>query len=330
VSDVAASTLPSELPPGHDRRVRVLVDETIRAAERNHFLLFDVAPLVLLFPALYALSRTGTTRTDWAIFVAMWVLNLVGIEVGFHRLFSHEAFRCTEGVKTALVILGSMGAQGPAISWAANHRHHHQVSDTPQDSHSPHHGGDGWVGALRGFWHAHLGWKWAYPYPSPSHYVPHLVKDATVLLVSRRYYLWIALGILFPAAVGGLVTLSWKGALTAGIVGGLLRLVLGQHATWCINSVCHIWGSRPFATSDRSTNNAWLAIPSMGGAWHNNHHAFPTTANNGLEWWQIDPCYWVIRTLAGAGLAWDVKTPSASLIEKKRARAFTPPTEEDR
>jgi stearoyl-CoA desaturase (delta-9 desaturase) len=213
-----------------------------------------------------------------------------------------------------------MGAQGPAISWAANHRHHHHVSDTPLDSHSPHHGGPGWQGALAGFWHAHLGWKREYPYPSPSHYVPHLVKDRTVLLVSRRYYLWIALGLAVPALAGGLVTMSWHGALTAGLLGGLVRLVLGQHATWCINSVCHLWGARPFATSDRSTNNAWLAIPSMGGAWHNNHHAFPTTANNGIEWWQIDPCYWVIRSLAVVGLAWDVKTPSAALIEKKRAR----------
>jgi stearoyl-CoA desaturase (delta-9 desaturase) len=144
------------------------------------------------------------------------------------------------------------------------------------------------------------------------------VKDGTVLLVSRRYYLWIALGLAAPALVGGLVTLSWQGALTAGLLGGLVRLVLGQHATWCINSVCHLWGARPFATSDRSTNNAWLAIPSMGGAWHNNHHAFPTTANNAIEWWQIDPCYWVIRSLSAVGLAWDVKTPSAALIAKKK------------
>jgi stearoyl-CoA desaturase (Delta-9 desaturase) len=303
--------------PVPSRRVRVLVDETIRAAERKHFFLFDLAPLVLLVPALAVLARTGVSGVDWATFAAMWVLNLIGIEVGFHRLFSHGAFQCTEGVKAALVILGSMGAQGPAISWASNHRHHHQVSDAPEDSHSPHHGGSGLRGALRGFAHAHLFWKLDYPYPSPSHYVPALVRDRTVLVVGRRYYAWIALGFVVPAIAGGLITLSWRGALTGAIMGGLVRLVLGQHATWCINSLCHLWGSRPFATGDRSTNNAWLAIPTLGGSWHNNHHAFPTTANNGLARWQVDPCFWVIRTLEATGLAWDVKVPTREAIDHK-------------
>jgi stearoyl-CoA desaturase (delta-9 desaturase) len=303
------------------RRVRVLIDETIHAAERKHFWMFDVAPVALVVPALFVLARTGVTWIDWSIFAAMWVLNLIGIEIGFHRYFSHTAFQCTEGVKAALVILGSMGAQGPAISWASNHKHHHQVSDTPQDSHSPHHGGEGLAGAWRGFVHAHLGWKYRYAYPSPSHYTPALVKDRTVLATSRRYYHWIALGFVVPAMVGGLATMSWKGALTAMIMGGLVRLVLGQHATWCINSLCHLVGARPFNTGDRSTNVAWLALPTMGGSWHNNHHAFPTTANNGLEWWQVDPCFWIIRGLAAVGLVWDVKVPSTDLVERKRAAA---------
>jgi stearoyl-CoA desaturase (Delta-9 desaturase) len=303
------------------RRVRVLLDETIRAAERRHFLVFDLAPLVLLVPALGVLARTGVSRADWGIFTAMWVLNLIGIEIGFHRLFTHGAFQCAEGVKAALVVLGSMGAQGPVISWASNHRHHHQVSDAPEDSHSPHHGGSGLRGALNGFAHAHLLWKRAYPYPSPSHYVPALVKDRTVLLTSRRYYFWIALGFVAPAIVGGLAAMSWRGVLTGMLMGGLVRLVLGQHATWCINSACHLWGSRPFVTGDRSTNNAWLAIPTLGGSWHNNHHAFPTTANNALAWWQVDPCFWVIRGLEATGLVWDVRVPTREAIEHKRRSA---------
>jgi stearoyl-CoA desaturase (delta-9 desaturase) len=302
------------------RRARVLHDDTIRAAQRKHFYLFDLAPLVACVGAVVVLSRTGVTAVDWSIFVVMWILNLIGIEIGFHRLFSHGAFQCTEKVKAALVVLGSMGAQGPVISWASNHRHHHQVSDTPEDSHSPHHGGPGPLGWLNGFWHAHLGWKYDYPYPSPSHYTPALVKDRTVLLTSRRYYWWIALGLVVPAIAGGLATLSFEGALRAGLLGGVVRLVLGQHATWCINSFCHLFGQRPFRTGDKSTNNAWLALPSMGGSWHNNHHAFPTTANNGIEWWQIDLCYGVIRLLERFGLIWDVKVPSAELIESKRAR----------
>ena len=300
------------------RASRVLHDETIRAAQRTHFYWFDVVPFVAFLASIAILSRTGMTRIDAAIFVVMWALNLIGIEVGYHRLFSHAAFQCKDSVKAALVVLGSMGAQGPVISWASNHRHHHQVSDTNEDSHSPHHGGVGLQGKLKGFWHAHLGWKYDYPYPSPSHYTPALVKDRTVLITSRKYYWWIALGLVVPAIAGGLITLSWKGALTAFLTGGIARLVLGQHATWCINSICHLFGKRPFKTPDQSRNNGWLAIPTMGGSWHNAHHAFPTTANNGLEWWQIDLCYGVIRLLAACGLAWDVKTPSADLIARKR------------
>lgn len=316
---IHAEEIPARTAPR--RAVRVLRDETIHAAQRNHFILFDVIPFIAFVIACVVLTRTGLSAIDVSIFVVMWILNLIGIEVGFHRLFSHGAFKCTEGVKRALVILGSTGAQGPAISWASNHRHHHQVSDTEDDSHSPHHGGPGILGRVKGFWHSHLGWKYEYAYPSPSHYTPALVKDRTVLLTSRRYYLWILLGLLAPAVAGGLLTLSWRGALTAGLTGGVVRLVLGQHATWCINSICHLFGKRPFVTGDKSTNNTWLALPTMGGSWHNTHHAFPTTANNGLERWQIDLCYVVIRGLAALGLAWDVKTPSAELIARKRESA---------
>jgi stearoyl-CoA desaturase (delta-9 desaturase) len=313
---------------GPSRKVRVLTDETIKAAERKHFYMFDVAPVALLVPALWVLAQTGVSKVDWAIFAAMWVLGSIGIEIGYHRLFSHAAFQCTEGVKAALVILGSMGAQGPAISWASNHKHHHQVSDTDKDSHSPHHGGEGARGWLRGFWHAHLGWKFEYPYPSPSHYTPALVKDRTVLVTGRYYYHWIALGFVVPALIGGLVTRSLQGALTALIMGGLVRLVVGQHVTWCINSVCHLFGTRPFITGDRSTNVAWLALPTMGGSWHNNHHAFPQTANNGLDWWQLDLCYWVLRGLALFGLVWDIKEPTREQIEKRREKRQLAPTKD--
>jgi stearoyl-CoA desaturase (delta-9 desaturase) len=299
-----------------------LRDESIRAAQRRHFVLFDILPAAAAVAALPLLWYVGVTGVGLGLFAVMWVLNLLGIEVGYHRLFSHAAFEARPSVRAALVILGSMGAQGPVVSWAANHRHHHQHSDTPEDSHSPHaHGGTGWRARLRAFAHAHLTWKWSYPYPSPSHYTPGLLRDPVVIRTSRRYTTWIALGLVVPALLGGVITASWRGALEGFLLGGLYRLVLGQHATWCINSLCHLIGTRPFRTGDRSTNNAWLALPTLGGSWHNNHHAFPATASNQLAWWQIDPCYWVIAALARLGLVTDVNVPTADQVRAKRAVA---------
>lgn len=308
--------------PAASRRRRVLRDESIRAAERRHFLLFDVVPAVAAIVAVPVLWHIGLTWVGITLFALMWLLNLIGIEVGYHRLFSHGAFEAKPGLRAALVILGSMGAQGPVVSWAANHRHHHQHSDTPDDTHSPHgHGARGLRSRLRGFAHAHLLWKWSYPYPSPSHYTPGLLRDRVVIETSRHYSTWIVLGLAVPALLGGMLDGSPRGALEGLITGGILRLVLGQHATWSINSLCHLVGSRPFHTGDRSTNNAWLVLPTLGGSWHNNHHAFPTTASNQLLWWQLDPCYWVIAALARLGLVTDVKRPSADAIRAKRAAA---------
>ena len=300
------------------RRRRILRDASIDLAQRRHFLLFDVLPLAGAIAAVPLLWHIGLTWVGVVLFTAMWVANLIGIEVGYHRLFSHGAFVASAPVKAALVVLGSMGAQGPVVSWASNHRHHHQHSDTPEDTHSPHGRADG---RWQAFWHAHLLWKWSYPYPSPSHYTPGLLRDPVVIRTSRRYTTWIVLGLVVPAAIGGLLTWSSRGALEGFLTGGVLRLVLGQHATWCINSLCHLVGTRPFRTGDLSTNNAWLALPTLGGSWHNNHHAFPTTASNQLSWWQLDPCYWVIAALARAGLVTDVKVPTAAQVRAKRAVA---------
>jgi len=311
--------------PGPSRGPRVWRDDSIHAAKRRHFIRFDILPTAAAIVAVPVLWQIGLTWVGVALFAVMWVLNLIGIEVGFHRLFSHGAFVARPAVKAALVILGSMGAQGPVVSWASNHRHHHQHSDTPEDTHSPHGRGEigdvSWGARLRAFAHAHLLWKWSYPYPSPSHYTPNLLRDQVVIRTSRRYTTWIVLGLLVPAALGGLLTWSARGALEGLCTGGVLRLVLGQHATWCINSLCHLVGQRPFRTGDQSTNNAWLALPTLGGSWHNNHHAFPSTASNQLVWWQLDPCYWVIAGLARLGLVTDVTIPSADAVRAKRAVA---------
>ena len=189
------------------RRRRVLRDDTIRAAQQRHFVLFDILPAAAAVAAVPLLWHIGLTAVGVALFAGMWIVNLVGIEVGYHRLFSHGAFTATPGLRAALVILGSMGAQGPVISWASNHRHHHQHADTPEDTHTPHAG--------YSFAHAHLLWKWSYPYPSPSHYTPNLLRDRTVLRTSRHYTLWILLGLALPALLGGALFIervfTWPG-----------------------------------------------------------------------------------------------------------------------
>jgi stearoyl-CoA desaturase (delta-9 desaturase) len=146
--------------------------------------------------------------------------------------------------------------------------------------------------------------------------VPDLLQDKLIFRINRLYFLWISLGLGVPALLGGLLTWSWKGALLAFIWAGLVRIFLVHHTTWSINSICHIYGRRPFQNRDQSANNFWMALLSFGEGWHNNHHAFPTSAWHGLKWWEIDISGYVIRALEKVGLAWNVKVPSAAMIAK--------------
>jgi stearoyl-CoA desaturase (Delta-9 desaturase) len=214
-----------------------------------------------------------------------------------------------------------MAVQGPLLKWVALHRRHHQHSDKEADPHSPHAYGSGVRGMLRGMWHAHIGWLLKPDGPGLRKYVVDLVPDRVVRAVSRLFPLWVAVGLLLPALLGGLIAGSWKGALLGFLWGGLARVFLVHHVTWSINSICHLWGSRPFRSHDESRNNVVFGILGMGEGWHNNHHAFPSSARHGLAWWQVDVSYWIIRGLAAVGLARNVRLPSAAAIEAKRVGA---------
>ncbi len=307
------------------KRSKTLDHPIITAMQKRHFILMDVLPAIGTVASIAILAYTGVSGLDIALCAAMWALTVVGIEIGYHRYFSHDAFRAHPVVRHALVILACMGGQGTVISWAANHRLHHEFSDAPEDTHTPHHSGTGFVGALKGFVHAQLTWKWTYPYANPSVYTAALVKDKSVAALSKLYYVWVILGIALPGAIGGLVGGSLTAALTATLLAGVIRLFVSQQGTFLINSVCHMWGTRPYRSKDRSRNNFWFVPVSLGGAWHNNHHAFPYTANNQLRWWQVDPGYWVIWSLERVGLVWDVKRVTPRAERKKRLSAPTPP-----
>jgi stearoyl-CoA desaturase (Delta-9 desaturase) len=252
----------------------------------------------------------------------MYAATGLGVTVGFHRLFTHRAFKAKKGVRATLAILGSAAIEGPVISWVADHRKHHAFSDVPGDPHSPHvDHGHGLKGALRGLLHAHVGWLFIHTQRANKvRYAPDLMKDPQVAFVERTFLLWVFLGLAVPFALGWLIGGTLHSALTGLLWGGLVRVLLLHHVTYSINSLCHFFGRRRFDTGDESRNLAWLAPLSLGEAWHNNHHAFPTSAAHGLRRWEIDVSAGVIRLLERAGLAWNVvRVPSERQARKQIA-----------
>ena len=256
------------------------------------------------------------------IWLFMHLVVLMGVEVGFHRHFTHRSFKMHPTVRAIFAVLGSMAFQGPVIWWSATHRRHHRFSDHPGDPHSPHLEGGGLLGFWRGQFHAHMGWLFV---PESTRalgwdrYARDLYRDRTIFKIHTMYFYWLALGFILPAIAGGLITRTWIGALLGFLWGGPVRIFLMNHVFyWCINSVTHTFATRPYEANDQSTNNIWLAIPTFGQSWHNNHHAFPASAIMGLKWWEVDVGGWVIRILELLGLAWDVNTPSPQLIARKQ------------
>lgn len=288
----------------------------LRRMQRRAALLTVLVPTAGTLLALLTIPVYGVRSVDIALLVALHLATMLGITVGYHRLLAHRAFRVGTPLRVVLSVLGAMAAQGPPIHWVSNHRRHHQLSDVPGDMHSPHAPHTG----LQGFWHAHIGWMFTADPTNPARYSRDLLQDPVVRTVNRLYAVWVALGLLLPAVIGGCAGQGGlRGAVLGLLWGGLVRIFTVHHATWSINSITHLVGRRPYATSDRSTNVAWLAIPSAGESWHNGHHAFPSSARFGLEWWQIDLGWWLIGSLRVLGLARDVHTPSPDVRMRRSA-----------
>jgi stearoyl-CoA desaturase (delta-9 desaturase) len=224
-------------------------------------------------------------------------------------------------VQFTLGVLGSMAVQGSLRQWVGLHRRHHQFSDRSGDPHSPHLHGAGIRGLLGGLWHAHLGWIFRPDPPDLDRYVKDLDRSRLLRRVSALFPVWVALGLLLPGVLGGVVTRTWGGVWTGLIWGGLVRVFLVHHVTWSVNSICHMWGFRPYASEDESRNNFVVGMLALGEGWHNTHHAFPTSARHGLRWWQPDISYYVIRVLSWLGLAWDLHLPSKATQARGRRTA---------
>jgi stearoyl-CoA desaturase (delta-9 desaturase) len=245
---------------------------------------------------------------DLLILVLFYMGVGTGITVGFHRLLTHRSFKCNRWLRALFAALGSAAAEGPVIDWVATHRRHHQYSDVEGDPHSPHVGqGPGWSGALRGLTHAHVGWVFSdMQVANESRYAKDLIEDPLVRFVDQTFVIWVIAGLAAAFGMGAALTGTVDGALKALLWGGAARIFLMHHATFSINSLCHYFGRRDYDTGDQSRNLAWLAIPTWGEAWHNNHHAFPTSYRHGFRRWQIDPSAGVIRALELLGVARDV------------------------
>jgi stearoyl-CoA desaturase (Delta-9 desaturase) len=228
--------------------------------------------------------------------------------VGFHRHLTHRSFATSRPLRTLLAMLGSAAIEGPVISWVADHRKHHAFSDQEGDPHSPHVGhGHGLRGALAGLAHAHLGWLFIHTQRGAKRrYAPDLVADPAVRFVDRTFLLWALAGLAAAFGLGTAIGGSVIAGLTGLLWGGGVRMLVVHHVTYSINSLCHFFGRRRFATGDESRNLLWLALPTFGESWHNNHHAFPTSAFHGLRRWELDPSALVIRALEASGLVWDV------------------------
>ena len=276
-------------------------------------------PVVGLVVAIFLTWGWGVTWLHAGLFAGMYLLTAVGVTVGFHRLFTHRSFKAPAWVQGVFAALGSMAVEGPVNKWVAMHRCHHQHSDHEHDPHSPNHHGEGIKGVLYGFFYAHCGWIFRGDPKDLDRYNPDLRASKMMRVMSRLWPAWSAVGLIVPAVIGGLVSMSWTGTFLGFLWGGLVRVFFVHHVTWSINSVCHLWGTRPFKSNDESRNNAIFGFIGLGEGWHNNHHAFPTSARHGLRWWEFDASYLIIRGLEMIGLAYDVKVPDRGRIMAKQS-----------
>ncbi|GAA5161289.1 fatty acid desaturase [Pseudonocardia eucalypti] len=281
--------------------------------------IFIVLPFIALLAAVPLAWAAGLLGwSDVLIGSVMYVVTVLGVTVGFHRLFTHGSFKAKRPLKIALAVAGSLSLEMTVVDWVATHRRHHKFSDVEGDPHSPWRFGTGWKALLKGLFFAHVGWLFTTERTNRAKYAPDLLADADIARI-HRVFPWLVLGSMIgPAVLGGLITWSWMGALTAFFWASLVRVALVHHVTWCINSICHVWGDEPFATRDRSRNVWWLAIPSAGESWHNLHHADPTCARHGVLPGQIDISARVIRWFEQLGWAYDVRWPNAQRLAAKQ------------
>ena len=270
-----------------------LAERRFPLAYRSVLVAMILAPIGATGYAMYVLWQDWIGWRELALFLGFYFATVLGTTLGYHRLVAHRSFETYPVVKATLLVLGAMNLQGHPVNWAAYHLKHHAHSDREGDPHSP----------REGFVHAHVGWLVKATPADRERYCKRLLGDPVVMFVDRTAVLWAVVGLLVPYALDG-----WRGLLW----GGAVRIAFANHVTFAVNSICHLFGSRPFATRDESRNNWFIALLALGEGWHNNHHAFPSMAYHGIGRRQVDISGLVLRALVALRLAWDVKgTPPA-------------------
>ncbi len=297
-----------------------MFEGTKRRGEQLSLYLFVILPFLAVIAAVPIAWGWGIGWTDLVLAVVFYELSGLGVTIGFHRHFTHGAFRANRGLKIALAIAGSLAIEGPVIRWVADHRRHHAFSDREGDPHSPWRFGDSLAGLTKGFFFAHIGWLFDPEHTNREKYAPDLLADRDIVRIDRQFPMWVAVSLVAPAVLGGLISWSWTGALTAFLWASLVRIAVLHHVTWSINSICHMIGDRPYASRDKSANFWPLAILSFGESWHNSHHADPTCARHGVDRGQLDMSARLIRWLERAGWATAVRWPNRDRFDKLAAR----------
>ena len=259
--------------------------------------------------AFFVAVQYGISASAILIFIVMLVSTGLGTTLGFHRLFAHRSFATTRSMEWTLMILGCMAGQNSPFYWVANHRNHHRYSDHEGDPHSPHIWAGRRIGFWTGIWHSYFGWLRVNGYEYDALAVKDLARRSDLAWIDRNWFKFFLAGLAIPALIGLVVGQTGYDALIGFLWGGVLRHFIALQVTFSVNSVCHLWGTRPYSTLDDSRNNFLLGVIAFGDGWHNNHHAFPHSARHGFHWWQPDFTWSVILLMERIGLVWDVKRP---------------------
>ncbi|TMQ98933.1 acyl-CoA desaturase [Actinomadura soli] len=289
-------------------------------AERVLVAVFTGVPFLALFAAIPLAWGTFLGWTDVVLMAVFYVLSAGGVTVGYHRHFTHGSFRAKRPLKVFLAIAGSLAIEGPVIMWVADHRRHHKHSDKEMDPHSPWRFGNDWKALTKGLAWAHYGWLFDGNRTSKRRFAKDLLNDPDIRRIHLAFPGLVAVSFLLPALIGGMVSMSWAGFLTALFWAGFVRITLVHHVTWSINSICHTFGKEDFEVRDKSRNVWWLAIPSLGESWHNLHHSDPTCARHGVLKGQVDISARIIWLFEKAGWAYDVRWPNADRLAAKRTK----------
>jgi stearoyl-CoA desaturase (delta-9 desaturase) len=284
---------------------------------------FVLVPFLAVLAAIpVAVVGGWLSWTDAAIGLVFYLVAGTGITVGYHRYFTHGSFKAKRWLRVTLAVAGSFAIEGNVIQWVADHRRHHAYSDVEGDPHSPWRFGESVWGLTKGLFFAHVGWLFFRELGNRKRFAPDLLADKDISRVDRLFPWLVIISMVTPAIAGGLLTWSWQGALTAFFWGSLVRVAVLHHVTWSINSVCHVYGERPFEVrqGDKASNFWPLAILSFGESWHNLHHADPTCARHGVLKGQIDISARIIWLFEKIGAAYDVRWPKPERIAAKMVK----------